>query len=105
LFRRPVWQRRAVLERPCRPPPERLNERAVVLVGDLAGPVVELELLELGKHAIALLGGDQRVVVRRFGRGCLAGAQERNGDEDDGRGREQRAERELDAQRATSVAL
>jgi hypothetical protein len=96
LFRRPVWQRRAVLERPCRPPPERLNERAVVLVGDLAGPVVELELLELGKHAIALLGGDQRVVVRRFGRGCLAGARS---------GREQRAERELDAQRATSVAL
>ena len=38
------------------PAPERPDEGAVVVVGDLPRAVIELELFEVGEDAIALLG-------------------------------------------------
>jgi len=53
--------RRAAAQRP--------DERPVVLVRDLPGAVVELELLERGERPVALL--DEREPVLRLGRGCV----------------------------------
>src|SRR5438105_8212963 len=52
LFR--LWIER--LERLGRAPPERPHELAIVVVGDLAGAVVELELLQRRERAVAFLG-------------------------------------------------
>ena len=75
--------------------PERADLPRVVLVGDLAGAVVELELLERGERLVALLGQSQPLPLagRRARQQVVVGAtsgSRRNGqrDEDDGRQRE-----------------
>src|SRR5262245_55070724 len=49
------------------PQPQRANQLAVVLVGDLAGAVVELELLERRQCAVAVLGDLERALLQRAG--------------------------------------
>ena len=77
-------------------------DRAVVLVGDPAGTVVGLELLQRGEGAVAgLLRLEQRALARRRARGATseAGAgSRRNGkrDHDDERDGQRRAEHEPD---------
>ncbi len=60
--------------------------------------MVELELLQLGKHAVTVLGCGESGVGRRRGRWRILGAHERHGDEHHGGRREQRAEQQLRAQ-------
>jgi len=86
-------------QRLCSAPPERANLRPVVVVGDLARPVVEFEFLQRRECPIALLGqleppplvGAELVqpVARR-----RRIAQERSRDEDDRNDGEQRGEHE-----------
>jgi hypothetical protein len=80
-----------------RAPAEWTDLRTVVLVGDLAGPVVELELLQLREDAVALLGGRERDVGRDDRRWRLVPTEKRDRDEDDGCRRQKRAEQELRA--------
>ena len=47
--------------------PQRADELAVVVVRDLAGPVVELELLERGECPVALLGQSQPPLLECIG--------------------------------------
>ncbi len=83
---------------------ERADLRTVVLVGDRAGPVVELELLERSERAVAgleqleptLLGVVE--VVERVGLG-LRLAEERHRDRDDACDCERRSEHESKRQR------
>ena len=73
---------------------QRADEGAVVLVGDLACPVVELELLQRRERPVALVQEAQALLllgIRRDERVTAAGAEERTGDVDDAGGREQRA--------------
>lgn len=80
-----------------------MDQGPVVLVSDLAGPVVELKLLQLRKDAIALLGGRGLYVGRKHRLGGRLLAEERKGDEDDDGGRQRGCEHELDAHvRATA---
>jgi hypothetical protein len=79
--------------------PQGPDERAVVLVRDLAGPVVELELFERGQGAVALFQEPEARLllrIRRTGGLFPALPQERARDEDDARGRQKRAEGESD---------
>src|SRR6266542_1115423 len=81
--------------------PERTDERRVVLVGDLAGAMIELELLQGSEGAVALLG--QLELPAGFGADLVQAisaaanrrlSEEREGDEDDACDREQRSEDE-----------
>jgi hypothetical protein len=81
------------------PAAHRADLGAIVVVRDLAGPVVELELLQCRQRAVTLLG-QRYPLPLRLGRLVQAVvsrpgvAQERRGDEQHARDREQRAERE-----------
>jgi len=71
-------------------PAKRADERTVVLVGDLACAMVELELLQRGEGAIALLEEPQARLLLRAGCPEIVlpgrrGTQERHCDEDDAR--------------------
>jgi hypothetical protein len=48
----------------CHPAAERPHELTVIIIGDLAGPVVELELLQRGERTIAFLGERQQPLFR-----------------------------------------
>src|SRR5581483_1775644 len=87
---------RSELERPQRlrrPPAKRPDELAVVLVRDLPRAVVELELLQRGQRAVALLLELEAPALERVPCGRRL-AQEGPRDEDDARDREHRADDE-----------
>ena len=76
---------------------ERTDERPVVLIRDLAGPVVELELLQRGERTVTLLEQAQTPLVSRVRDEDVVpspGPEERPGDVDDAGDREQGAESE-----------
>src|SRR4051794_5849131 len=85
---------------------QRAHLRAVVRVGDLPGAVVELELLQSVESTVALFGTRQPPLLRRvrlqeaiIDRSWLA--QERQGDENDGRDGHDRADHEPSAHART----
>ncbi len=88
--------------------PQRADELAVVVVRDLPGTVVELELFQRGERAVAFLCKLEPALlelVRRrepvFAR--LRLAQKREGDEHDADGREHGADDERESQIRTAV--
>ena len=88
---------------------ERPDEQPVVLVRDLAGAVVELELLEGAERAIAALEELQLIAPGSIGlvddvRGRLGLAQERERHTDDTGDREQGGQNEGDRHRAGMLA-
>jgi hypothetical protein len=109
---RPLRRPGAQLERPeglGGATPERLHETAVILVRDLAGAVIELELLECGKRTVTLLGELQPPpleLVRPVEPvvPCLRLAQERPGDEQGTGDRERRADDQSDSQTRTAAS-
>ena len=81
---------------------QRADLRAVILIRDLPGPVVEFQLLQLGEDAITLLGrGEGRVRGSRRHRGILV-AQEGDGDEHDRSNGQDRPEQQFRAHALTS---
>src|SRR3954447_23754589 len=85
---------------------QRPDLRAIVRVGDLPGAVVELELLQSVEGTVALFGTRQPPLLRRvrlqeaiIDRSWLA--QERQGDENDGRDGHDRADHEPSAHART----
>ena len=76
---------------------QRAHEPAVVLVGDLAGPVVELQLLERGERAVPLLGKREPPLLELvwLQKTIVSGTrlpQERQGNEQHARNREHRTD-------------
>jgi hypothetical protein len=89
---------------------KRTDKPPVVVVGDLAGPVVELELLERSQRAVTLLGEREPSLFElvRLQKTIVAGArltQERQGDEHHARNREHGTDDESDGQMRTTASL
>jgi hypothetical protein len=86
------------------------DEPPVVVVGDLAGPVVELELLERSQRAVTLLGQSEPALLElvRLQKSIVAGArltQEGQGDEQHARNCEHGTDDESDGQMRTAASL
>jgi len=99
-----AWMRFQSTQRLCGPPAQRTDQRAVVLVRNLAGAVIELQLLQRRKRPITLLGELQPAALERVGlnQPVFSGRyprspQEGQGDYDDADDGEHDAEREPDA--------
>ena len=86
---------------------QRADEPAVVVVRDLAGAMVELELLERGKRAVPFFCEAQAALLELIRRrqpvvACGGLAQEGQSDKDDARNRKDRADDERSGQMRTA---
>jgi hypothetical protein len=90
--------------------PKRADQPPIVVVGDLAGPVVELELLERSQRAVTLLGEREPSLLELvwLQKTIVPGAgltQERKGDEHHARNSEHGTDDESDGQMRTAASL
>jgi len=89
---------------------KRTDKPPVVVVGDLARPMVELELLQRSQRAVTLLGERKPSLLElvRLQKAIVAGArlaQERQGDEHHARNCEHGTDDESDGQMRTAASL